>query len=193
MKKRRIIQIFLLFSIFFLILFIYFPITEKKIKKEFLIENKTIITTYESTKNIIEKANFVTRNDNGILFEINSDTAMTLANDPEINYMENVNANITFLNGEKIFIKSDRANFSQFSSNSYFEGNIIIYYNENTILCENLDINITEILISLYNNIEFIDLEKIVYADQMNINLINKQTKVFMFDQNKKVKTVIKN
>ena len=193
MKKRRIIQIFLLFSIFFLILFIYFPITEKKIKKEFLIENKTIITTYESTKNIIEKANFVTRNDNGILFEINSDTAMTLANDPEINYMENVNANITFLNGEKIFIKSDRANFSQFSSNSYFEGNIIIYYNENTILCENLDVNITENLISLYNNIEFIDLEKIVYADQMNINLINKQTKVFMFDQNKKVKTVIKN
>ena len=107
--------------------------------------------------------------------------------------MENVIATITFLNGEKIFIKSDKANFNQYSSNSNFEGNIKIDYNENTILCENLDVNISENLISLYNNIEFNDLEKIVYADQMNINLINKQTKVFMFDENKKVKTVIKN
>ena len=193
MKKRHIIQIFLLSSIFFLIFFIYFPITEKKIKKEILTKNKTVITTGENTQNIIQKANFVTKGDNGVLFEISSDSAKTLTNDPNINYMENVNATITFLNGEKIFIKSDKANFNQYSSNSNFEGNIKIDYNENTILCENLDVNISENLISLYNNIEFNDLEKIVYADQMNINLINKQTKVFMFDENKKVKTVIKN
>jgi hypothetical protein len=193
MKKRHVIQIFLLFSIFFLIFFIYFPITEKKIKKEILTKNKTVITTGENTQNIIQKANFVTKGDNGVLFEISSDTAKILTSDPDINYMENVNATITFLNGEKIFIKSDKANFNQYSSNSNFEGNIKIDYNENTILCENLDVNISENLISLYNNIEFNDLEKIVYADQMNINLINKQTKVFMFDENKKVKTVIKN
>jgi|TARA_B110000438_G_scaffold146283_1_gene140948 lipopolysaccharide export system protein LptA len=193
MKKRHIIQIFLLSSIFFLIFFIYFPITEKKIKKEILTKNKTVISTEENTQNIIQKANFVTKGDNGVLFEISSDSAKTLTNDPNINYMENVNATITFLNGEKIFIKSDKANFNQYSSNSNFEGNIKIDYNENTILCENLDVNISENLISLYNNIEFNDLEKIVYADQMNINLINKQTKVFMFDENKKVKTVIKN
>ena len=193
MKKRHIIQIFLLSSIFFLIFFIYFPITEKKIKKEILTKNKTVISTEENTQNIIQKANFVTKGDNGVLFEISSDSAKTLTNDPNINYMENVNATITFLNGEKIFIKSDKANFNQYSSNSNFEGNIKIDYNENTILCENLDVNISENLISLYNNIEFNDLVKIVYADQMNINLINKQTKVFMFDENKKVKTVIKN
>ena len=193
MKKRHIIQIFLLSSIFFLIFFIYFPITEKKIKKEILTKNKTVISTEENTQNIIQKANFVTKGDNGVLFEISSDSAKTLTNDPNINYMENVNATITFLNGEKIFIKSDKANFNQYSSNSNFEGNIKIDYNENTILCENLDVNISENLISLYNNIEFNDLEKIVYADQKNINLINKQTKVFMFDENKKVKTVIKN
>ena len=193
MKKRHIIQIFLLSSIFFLIFFIYFPITEKKIKKEILTKNKTVISTEENTQNIIQKANFVTKGDNGVLFEISSDSAKTLTNDPNINYMENVNATITFLNGEKIFIKSDKANFNQYSSNSNFEGNTKIDYNENTILCENLDVNISENLISLYNNIEFNDLEKIVYADQMNINLINKQTKVFMFDENKKVKTVIKN
>ena len=193
MKKRHIIQIFLLSSIFFLIFFIYFPITEKKIKKEILTKNKTVISTEENTQNIIQKANFVTKGDNGVLFEISSDSAKTLTNDPNINYMENVNATITFLNGEKIFIKSDKANFNQYGSNSNFEGNIKIDYNENTILCENLDVNISENLVSLYNNIEFNDLEKIVYADQMNINLINKQTKVFMFDENKKVKTVIKN
>lgn len=193
MKKRHVIQIFLLSSIFFLIFFIYFPITEKKIKKEILTKNKTVISTDENTRNIIQKANFVTKGDNGVLFEISSDSAKTLTSDPNINYMENVIATITFLNGEKIFIKSDKANFNQYSSNSNFEGNIKIDYNENTILCENLDVNISENLISLYNNIEFNDLEKIVYADQMNINLINKQTKVFMFDENKKVKTVIKN
>jgi lipopolysaccharide assembly outer membrane protein LptD (OstA) len=193
MKKRHIIQIFLISSIFFLIFFIYFPGTETKIKEEVLTKNKNVITKEENTKNIIKKANFVTRGDNGVLFEINSDSAKSLIDDPEISYMENVNATITFLNGEKIFIKSDSAKFNQSSTNSYFEGNIKIHYDENTILCENLDVNIMENLISLYNNIEFSDFEKIVYADQMNINLINKQAKVFMFDENKKVKTVIKN
>ena len=152
MKKRHIIQIFLLSSIFFLIFFIYFPITEKKIKKEILTKNKTVISTEENTQNIIQKANFVTKGDNGVLFEISSDSAKTLTNDPNINYMENVNATITFLNGEKIFIKSDKANFNQYSSNSNFEGNIKIDYNENTILCENLDVNISENLISLYKD-----------------------------------------
>ena len=41
--------------------------------------------------------------------------------------------------------------------------------------------------------LNFTDLEKIIYADQMNINLVNRQAKVFMFDENKKVKTIIKN
>jgi len=107
--------------------------------------------------------------------------------------MTNVLAVITLLNGEKIFIKSDNAKFNQLNSNSYFKGNIKIDYSENKILCENLDIKFMDNLIKLYNNIKFTDLEKIIYADQMNINLVNRQAKVFMFDENEKVKTIIKN
>ena len=195
MKKRYIIQVFLVSSIFILIFFTYFPTTEKKNLKKKITQDKTIISNQneKDAKNVIEKANFVTRGNNGVLFEIKSDTAKTFSETPEISHMTNVLAIITLLNGEKIFIKSDNAKFNQLNSNSYFEGNIKIDYSENKILCENLDIKFMDNLIILYNNIKFTDLEKIIYADQMNINLINRQAKVFMFDENKKVKTIIKN
>lgn len=195
MKKRYIIQVFLVSSIFILIFFTYFPTTEKKNLKKKITQDKTIISNQneKDAKNVIEKANFVTRGNNGVLFEIKSDTAKTFSETPEISHMTNVLAIITLLNGEKILIKSDNAKFNQLNSNSYFEGNIKIDYSENKILCENLDIKFMDNLIILYNNIKFTDLEKIIYADQMNINLINRQAKVFMFDENKKVKTIIKN
>jgi len=191
MKKRYIIQLFLISSIFILIFFTYFSTTEKKD----IAQNETIISDQneKDARNIIEKANFVTRGNNGVLFEIKSDTAKTLSEEPEISHMTNVLAVITLLNGEKIFIKSDNAKFNQLNSNSYFKGNIKIDYSENKILCENLDIKFMDNLIKLYNNIKFTDLEKIIYADQMNINLVNRQAKVFMFDENEKVKTIIKN
>ena len=194
MKKRYIIQVFLISSIFILIFFTYFPTTKKNEKKN-IIQNKTIISNQDekNARNVIEKANFVTRGNNGVLFEIKSDTAKTLSEEPEISHMTNVLAVITLLNGEKIFIKSDNAKFNQLNSNSYFKGNIKIDYSENKILCENLDIKFMDNLIKLYNNIKFTDLEKIIYADQMNINLVNRQAKVFMFDENEKVKTIIKN
>ena len=195
MKKRYIIQVFLISSIFILIFFTYFSSTEKKIEKKKITKNKTIISNKDEkdARNVIENANFVTRGNSGVLFEIKSDTAKTFSENPEISHMTNVLAVITLLNGEKIFIKSDNARFNQLNSNSFFEGNIKIDYSENKILCENLDIKFMDNLIVLYNNIEFTDLEKIIYADQMNINLVNRQAKVFMFDENKKVKTIIKN
>ncbi|RZO63272.1 MAG: hypothetical protein EVA75_00770 [Candidatus Pelagibacterales bacterium] len=195
MKKRYIIQVFLISSIFILIFFTYFSSTEKKIEKKKITQNKTIISNKDEkdARNVIENANFVTRGNSGVLFEIKSDTAKTFSENPEISHMTNVLAVITLLNGEKIFIKSDNARFNQLNSNSFFEGNIKIDYSENKILCENLDIKFMDNLIVLYNNIEFTDLEKIIYADQMNINLVNRQAKVFMFDENKKVKTIIKN
>ena len=164
-------------------------------KKKKITQNKTIISNKDEkdARNVIENANFVTRGNSGVLFEIKSDTAKTFSENPEISHMTNVLAVITLLNGEKIFIKSDNARFNQLNSNSFFEGNIKIDYSENKILCENLDIKFMDNLIVLYNNIEFTDLEKIIYADQMNINLVNRQAKVFMFDENKKVKTIIKN
>ncbi len=195
MKKRYIIQVFLISSIFILIFFTYFSSTEKKIEKKKITQNKTIISNKDEkdARNVIENANFVTRGNSGVLFEIKSDTAKTFSENPEVSHMTNVLAVITLLNGEKIFIKSDNARFNQLNSNSFFEGNIKIDYSENKILCENLDIKFMDNLIVLYNNIEFTDLEKIIYADQMNINLVNRQAKVFMFDENKKVKTIIKN
>ena len=195
MKKRYIIQVFLISSIFILIFFTYFSSTEKKIEKKKINQKKIIISNKDEkdARNVIENANFVTRGNSGVLFEIKSDTAKTFSENPEISHMTNVLAVITLLNGEKIFIKSDNARFNQLNSNSFFEGNIKIDYSENKILCENLDIKFMDNLIVLYNNIEFTDLEKIIYADQMNINLVNRQAKVFMFDENKKVKTIIKN
>ena len=195
MKKRYIIQVFLISSIFILIFFTYFSSTEKKIEKKKITQNKTIMSNKDEkdARNVIENANFVTRGNSGVLFEIKSDTAKTFSENPEVSHMTNVLAVITLLNGEKIFIKSDNARFNQLNSNSFFEGNIKIDYSENKILCENLDIKFMDNLIVLYNNIEFTDLEKIIYADQMNINLVNRQAKVFMFDENKKVKTIIKN
>ena len=104
MKKRYIIQVFLISSIFILIFFTYFSSTEKKIEKKKITQNKTIISNKDEkdARNVIENANFVTRGNSGVLFEIKSDTAKTFSENPEVSHMTNVLAVITLLNGEKL-------------------------------------------------------------------------------------------
>ncbi len=181
MKKKIFIQILLLLLILLLFLFIYQKyfkeIPERKnqtIKKENIkSENKLINITYES----IDGA--------GRKYIINAETGTLDDDKPEIIYMSDVRAKIILLDKSVIYINSLKAEYNNVNYDTKFENNIRLRFLENEIHCDNLNIFFKDNLLEAYKNLTYKNLDIIMKADKVEIDLLTKNSRIFNFNENK--------
>ena len=132
---------------------------------------------YESYDN--EGNNFIIRSKSGTFDEKEKD---------EIN-MINVEAQITLTNGTLITLVSDTARYNSLNSNTKFIKNVKLVYLSHKINSDNIDVIFTESKIEAYNNLLYRNSDIKLSADKVELDLITKNTKIFMFD-NSKVKII---
>ena len=77
-------------------------------------------------------------------------------------------------------------NFSQIKF-SIFSKNVIIDYLDNNVLGEYLDFSIKRSSMLMSRKIVYTNLNNILKADAIEINLDTKDTKIYMYQNNKKV------
>ena len=58
---------------------------------------------------------------------------------------------------------------------------------DNIITSNNLDLYASKSFITIYNNIKYKSNKGLLIADKIDINLLNKETNVYMYDKKKKV------
>ena len=112
----------------------------------------------------------------------------------EIDYS---NPNILYLTGVKGLIQlkdSDdiniTSNFGRYNSNNFdtiFSKNVIINYLDNKIIGDYLDFSLEKNLLMISKNIIYTNLENILRADALEMNIKTKDTKIFMYEKEKKV------
>jgi hypothetical protein len=68
----------------------------------------------------------------------------------------------------------------------------VIKYDNNTINSENLDLNFTENIAKIYNNVVYDGLNGLAKTDNIKINLITKKVNIFMNDTKEKVELISK-
>ena len=68
-----------------------------------------------------------------------------------------------------------------------FSKNVIINYLDNKITGEYLDFSIERNSMIISKNVIYTNLENILKADVIEINIKTKDTKIFMYEKNKKV------
>ena len=201
MKRKTAIQLFLATVAFLLIFFTYYNKTpldqldsnidaDKENGKD-KIEN-TIKST-EKTTNIIENAKYTGSNNRGAFFEINAGTAEAVADKPDLSFMKEVKATIKMPDGRFIIIVSDRATYNKLTNDTNFIGNVSITDAEDKITCDNLDLHISKNLITAYNNVKYDSLSGFLLADKVDIDILKKEAKIFMYDQKNNVKLRYKN
>ncbi len=195
MNKKVLIQI-ILFTIIILILIIIFAFYQSKKSKNLVIkeeDKKEIIKEYEDNElNIIEDITYLAKDDKENVFKIESKFGKINPEEPDIVLMDNVIAVITLKNREKIIISSNHALYDSKSYETNFYDNVLLKYIDHSIVSENIYLSFENNLVSISNNIIYKDLNNEMKADEIEMNLITKEIKVFMHNNEKKVQILNK-
>ena len=109
--------------------------------------------------------------------------------------MDKVTAVIYLLDGEKIFINSNKANYNDNNNDTNFSGSVKLVYINHVIKSDNMDLSFNEQTATLYDNVKYKSSLSNLSADRVFINFINKNTKIQMNDENSNilVRSVINN
>ena len=103
--------------------------------------------------------------------------------------MVNVEAKITLTNGTSITLLSDAAKYNSLNSNTKFIYNVKLRYLDHKIISDNIDVIFTESKLEAYNNLIYRNSDINLSADKVKLDLLTKNTKIFMFD-NSSVKII---
>ena len=182
MKKKIII-----FVIFFLIISLFFFYLKKtNVQESVKIEEKNLEpNTYRS--NIIKDVYYSSKDAKGNEYIIKASQGEIDYNQANIVYLTSVKGFIKLKNSTNIEITSEYGKYNLENFDTIFSKDVTINYLDNEILGEYLDFSIKRDSMIISRNVVYTNLENILKADVMEINISNKDTKIFMFKDNKKV------
>jgi len=190
MQKKTLIQLTLLLLIFAIITIFYKSyfgnINQVKIKnviKEDL--NKEIV---KKGINQIEKVSYTSQDLDGNSYSVESKFGEFHQNKPDLMLLTNVKATILTKNSEPITIYSKKSLYNNLNYNTNFYDDVQITYKDHKIFSNNFDLIFNEKTGTIYNNVVYKNLNTMLYADKIDINIISKDSKIYMFDKSKKVK-----
>ena len=179
MKSKKIVHISLTILVLLILSLIFYSKFFKKIEvtetKEPLIE-KTNDEIYNS--NIIKDVMYTSMDADGNQYTITALEGEIDYSNPNILYLTGVKGLIQLKDSDDINITS---NFGRYNSNNFdtiFSKNVIINY---------LDFSLEKNLLMISKNIIYTNLENILRADALEMNIKTKDTKIFMYEKEKKV------
>ncbi len=145
-------------------------------------------TIDEDQNNLIKnlKYNVKFNNKNEYIIE-SKESELSYKDGKEIVIMRNVIAKIIEQNGAIFLITADYANFDSSTYDTEFLTNVLVKYTDNSISSDNLRLDFTQNIIKIYNNVVYQGLQGTIKTDNVTINLITKNAKIFMNDSNTKV------
>ena len=189
--KKTIIQLFLIIVI--LVISITFQ------KKYFNKDNKKIAETnlgnemenYEED-NFIKNFSYSVEDIEGNKYTIESKNANYLEDKIELIIMKDVQANINFIKSENVTIYAKSAIYNSINHDTEFLNGVSIHYSNHNIESDNLNLSFNKKIASIADNIIYKNLDNTLHADKIEIDLITKNSKIFMYDKSKNIKIINK-
>tara|TARA_B000000532_G_scaffold66310_1_gene52283 strand:+ start:728 stop:1309 length:582 start_codon:yes stop_codon:yes gene_type:complete len=188
MSSKSLIQsgIVLLISIILLVNYlIFFSKNDDSVKI-----NEAEIDNNVENKILELKYNALDADGNSYIIESNAGKV----SDKEKNVLilEQVTGIIKIQNSEDIIILSDFANYNKTTLDTYFYDNVRLKYDGHSIDSDELFMNYIDKNINIRNNVRYKGLNNKLYADIVEIDLVTKFSKIYMLDNQKKVKVELK-
>tara|TARA_A100001011_G_C13812792_1_gene635554 strand:+ start:15 stop:605 length:591 start_codon:yes stop_codon:yes gene_type:complete len=185
MTKKIYIQLFLVF----IFLIISFFINLKYFKKTSLERNTETKISQASNagESVIEDLKYLSTDKEGNEYKIEAEKGNIDKNNPDIIFLENVKAFILLQNSEIILIESNYAKYNTKSYDTLFNDSVSVDYGDHVLKSEFLDLSFENNLVSVYDNVRYLSGISSLRADKAEIDILNKKTKIFMEDPNKKV------
>ena len=188
MKKKIFLQLF--FFILILIISIiffktYFLKDKLKDNPEDLKDDLSIIKTEKS--NLIYDLKYVSQDKDKNNYVITSEVGELDDEKPELILMKKVVAIINLKNSTPIKITADQAIYNSINNDTNFYESVLIVYDEHIISSNNLNLLFQKNLATMSENLIYKNLNTKLQADKVEINLITKNTKIYMNNKSKKI------
>ena len=185
MIKKIHIQLLLIFIFFIISLFLFFKYFKKSSFESNLKANNT--QSINSGESSIEDLKYLSTDKEGNEYKIEAKKGNIDKNNPDIIYLENVEAIVLMQNSELISIKSNYAKYNTKSYDTLFNDSVSVDYGEHYLKSEFLDLSFENNLVSIYDNVRYLSGISSLKADKAEIDILNKNTKIFMEDPDKKI------
>ena len=195
MYKKILIQFLLLITIFIIVFSTFFLYFNKK--KNLKASNLPIIKEKESliddkTGTLIKDINYSFYDSAGNYYELLSEIGKVDINNADKIFMTDVVATIYLVDSSPIKITSKYANYNKINHETSFFENVKVTHLIHKATSENLDISFNDNLASMYNNIVYNKPGTNLKADRLEIDLITKNSKIFMDNKTEKIKIIDK-
>ena len=185
MAKKIFIQLFLISILIIIFLFLFFNyFKQSNLKNDF---NINLEQTKITGDNLIEDLKYLTTDKEGNEYKIEAKKGNIDQVNPDIIYLENVKALISLQNTEYISIESKFAKYNTKNFDTLFNNSVSLDYGEHNLKSEFLDLSFENNLVSVYDNVRYLSGISSLKADRAEIDILNKNTKIFMENSNKKV------
>ena len=198
MSVKKIVSIFFITTIILLfIIFIYNENLKKKLDLK-IIKSKEQTTKEQSKEsdkteeiiynsNLIEDVSYTTKDAKGNEYLITAAQGEIDYSNPNILFLTKVKAVIKLKDSDLITIVSDYGKYNTNNFDTIFSKNVIINYADNNIIGEYLDFSIERNSMIISREVVYSNIDNTLKADVVEINLKNKNTKIFMYENEKKV------
>ncbi len=185
MIKRHIGKIIFIILCFIIILIV---INSKIFKKKdtTLIKPQKLENEVYSSNNM-KDVKYTTKDTDGNEYIITATDGEIDFSNANIIYLTNIKAKIKLINSDDILITSDYGKYNSSNFDTIFSKNVIINYLNNEITGEYLDFSIKRNSLLMTKKVVYTNLENILKADALEMNLKTKDTKIFMYESQKKV------
>ena len=184
MSKKIYIQLSLIILLVFISIFLFFKYFKKTDFK------KDPLASIEQTTNnesLIEDLKYLSTDKEGNEYKIEAKKGNIDKSNPDIIYLEGVQAIILLKESDLISIKSKFAKYNTKNFNTLFNNSVAVNYGEHSLESEFLDLSFENNLVSIYDNVRYLSGISSLKADKAEIDILNKKTKIFMENSKKKV------
>jgi lipopolysaccharide export system ATP-binding protein len=183
----------------FILIFIIFFISKKYFFNEKKIEISKNTTSINLEQNNLLNQNTVERDKNNEIIDLVYEKFDTYGNkylimskkgvldkdQPDIIYMNTVEASLTYLNNEKLIINSKEAIFNKNNFKTTFSKNVKLAYQDQILKSDNLEFLIDKNIAIFNDNVKYYNQDIQAFADIVVINLLTKEIEVKSKNQKK--------
>ena len=187
MNKKTVVQIILFLSLLIIVFLFYY--------KYFFFKKKIIdltdqnIKVLESKNNLIKDLEYLSTDENGNKYLITAEFGEISNAEDTIIFMTNVVAQIDLFKKDKVYLTADFAKYNTMDLDTNFSENVIMLYTGHEINSENIDLSFKKNFAWVYNNIVYKSPTNELFADKLEIDLLTKNSKIFMYG-NEKLKLI---
>ena len=143
----------------------------------------------ESSDTVFENITYEGFDANGNRFEIGSKIAEIKSDNPDITYMEIVNAYFYLKDGRVVTVTSLFATYNRETNDIFFKDEVVIDDGESQLYSDNLDIVMSSNFVKVYNSVRFSENANWMVADKIEIDLSKKISTISMYtDEQVKIK-----